>query len=330
MLTSKCHKLQTQSPCDVSQLGSQSGAYHSLLESTTWNIASLYENGGNSLWQIIKRLVDVKSTLRSVLDDEDNLLGKVLGKDVDSLTRVQRDCMEAMLPLVTIHIYCPPCASLIHTGLKICHRIASDLVGIAIRPDDRLSSSCCTASERIIGLKSISDYVREWEASPAIGTSEIAKFLDRAWLERRLDHFEYEQPYAYRESQKSHAIILGEVDNLMQILQKAPGRIPKATEIWRFWEEIYSAPDSYTRQLCGSFTERKLQGEVVIQQPVVPTLSAQGLGREATGSKRSSSSVSIEAKRPKTSARQRDGDTESLNSENIAVSSPADLGLHHN
>ena len=329
MLTSKCHSLQTQSPCDVSQLGSQSSAYSSWGFGRDRNIASLYESGGNTLWQIIKRLVDVKSKVRSVLEDEENLLANVLGKDDNSLTNMQRDCLEAILPLVTVYIYCSPCASLIHTALRVCDRMTSSLVEIAIRPDDRLSSSCCTASDRTLGLKSILDYVRQWEATAATGTSEIARFLDRAWLERRLDHFEYEQPYGYKENNKSHAIILGEVDYLVQLLQKAPGRIPKATEIWNF-QTLYHSPGSFTRQLSGSFTERSWPGGVMIQQPVAPTISAPQLERETPRSKRSSSSVSTDTKRQKLSAMPGDGDTESASSENSVVNNLTELGPHHN
>ncbi|KAF7506106.1 hypothetical protein GJ744_012257 [Endocarpon pusillum] len=46
VLTSKCHSLQTQSPCDVSQLGSQSGAYSAFEPGRDRNIASTYEVGG--------------------------------------------------------------------------------------------------------------------------------------------------------------------------------------------------------------------------------------------------------------------------------------------
>ncbi|KAF2269537.1 hypothetical protein CC78DRAFT_612488 [Lojkania enalia] len=331
VLTSKCHSLQTQSPCDVSQLGSQSGAY-SIWSYGDWNIASSYEFGGNTLWQIIKRLVNVKSIVRSVLEDEESLLARVLGKDDNSLTDMQRDFLEAILPLVTVYIYCSPCAYLIHTALRVCNKMTSSLVETAIRPDDRLSSSCCTASDRILGLKSILDYVRQWEAKSATsvtGTSEIARFLDRAWLERRLDHFEYEQSYGYQENYKSHAIILGEVDYLVQLLQRAPGRIPKATEIWNF-QTLHHPAVSFTRYLSGSFTERRWPGGVVIQQPVVPTISAPQLGREATGSKRSSSSVSTETKRQKLSAMPGDGDTEGASSENSVANSPTELGPYHN
>jgi hypothetical protein len=144
----------------------------------------------------------------------------------------QRDCLKALLPIITVYIYCSPCARIIHTALRVCRRLTSSLVKVVVRPDDRLASSCCTASDLILGLKSIFDYVRQWEANlTATAAPEIVKFLDRLWLERRINHIEYEQKYEYQESRKGHAIILGEVDCLAQLLQKAPGRIPKAMEI---------------------------------------------------------------------------------------------------
>jgi hypothetical protein len=320
--------LRTQSPCDASQLGSQSDAYIAGFPGRDSNISSSYELGGNTLWQKIKKLVDVSSIVNNILNDEENLLTKVLSKDDNSLTNMQRDLIEAMLPLVTVCIYLPPCASLIHTAIKVWCRMKSSFVKVVIRPDDRLSSSCCTASDRIQGLKSILDYVRDWEAKLASGTSQFVDSLDRAWLEQRLDHLEYEQPYEYQEYRDSHAIILGELDHLVQLLQKAPGRIPKATEIWDLGT-IFNTPLSYTRRLFGSFTERKWPDEAVVRQPVAPKNLPPQLEREGTRPKRLSSSVSTDAKRQKPSAILADEDTESVSSGNSVANSLTEYEPHH-
>jgi hypothetical protein len=319
VLTSKCDNLQAQSPCDVSQLGSQSGYYSKWNPSNDWGISSTYEPGGNTLWQLIERLINVKSMMTKITDEE-AMLASLLKENDNNLSEEQRDCLKALLPLVTVYIYCSPCTRLIHTALRVCDKITSSLVKVAIRPDDRLLSSCCTASDRTLGLKSILEHVREWEVnSTAFETSIIAKSLDRIWLEQRFNHIEYEQPYEYKESQESHAIILGEVDCLAQLLQKAPGRIPKETEIWAF-QTSNSYPRSFTRQLFCSFTEKRRQIGIGIQQAVVPGVSVPQLRREVTKSKRTSSPASSEHKRQKTPAMPEDGDTESS----------SELGSPHN
>lgn len=313
MLTSKCDNLQTQSACDVSQLGSQSGCYSLWGIGNNWGISSIYEPGGNALWQLIEKLIDVKSMVKNIMKDEEATLARLLRENDNTMSEEQRDCLKALLPLVTVYIYCAPCVRLIHTALRVCDKVTSSLVKVAIRPDDRLVSSCCTASDPTLGLKSILEYVRQWEAnSTAMGASEIARFLDRIWLERRFDHIEYEQPYEYKESRKSHAIILGEVDCLAQLLKKAPGRIPKETEIWAF-RTSNSYPHSFTRQFLCSFIEKRGQVGIEIQQAVALGVSVPQLGREVTGSKRTSSPASSENKRQKTPAMPGDGDTESSN-----------------
>lgn len=226
------------------------------------------------------------------------MLARLLKENDNTLSGEQRDWLRALLPLVTVYIYCSPCACLIHTALMVCDKVTSSLVKVAIRPDDRLVSRCCTASDRTLGLKSILDYVRQWEIN-SIRNSEITRFLDRIWLERRFDHMEYEQAYEYKESGKNHAIILGEVDSLAQLLQKAPGRIPKETEIWAF-RTSYTYRRSFTRHFICSFIEKRQQVRTEIQ-----------LGTEVTRSKRTSSPASSENKRQKTLAMTGNGDKES-------------------
>ena len=65
----------------------------------------------------------------------------------------------------------------------------------------------------------------------AMPSPKITNYLDWIWLERRFDNIVYEQPYEHDESREGHAIIVGEVDYPAQLLQKARGRVPKATEI---------------------------------------------------------------------------------------------------
>jgi hypothetical protein len=327
VLTSECHNSRAHSLCDVSQLGSQTGSFREWDLSMDLGISSTYERGGNTLWQLIGKLIDVKSMMKIIMEDEEAMLPRLLKENENTMSKEQRDCLEALLPLVTVYIYCSPCARLIHTALKVCGKLTSSLVRVVIRPDDRLVSSCCTASDRTLGLKSILDYVRQWEAdSTAFLASDVVNFLDRIWLERRFDCIEYEQPYEYQESRECHAIILGEVDCLAQLLQKAPGRIPKATEIWKF-RTSYSYPGSFTRQFICSFTEKRGQVGLGVHQAVAPGISLPQLAKEVTGSKRTSSPAPSESKRWKASTVPGDGVTGSNSNTNSMTSSPSEADL---
>jgi hypothetical protein len=205
VLTSKCHKSQTRFPCDLLQLGAQSSAYHSNRRvGQDWGVSSENEIGRNTLWQQIAKVIDTKSKLRDALYDNGDLLKRLLQEDGNLLDKEQRHCLAALLPLCTVYIYCAPCACLIHTALRVGGRIGSRLVEIVVRPDDRLISSCCTSSGRTIGLRSVLDHVRQWEAHWA-GESEIAGFLDpdlggatsRSFRVRRTVHIPRAQSRCY-------------------------------------------------------------------------------------------------------------------------------------
>ncbi|KAF2676262.1 hypothetical protein K458DRAFT_397148 [Lentithecium fluviatile CBS 122367] len=189
------------------------------------------------------------------------------------LNSTERITTKAYLPILTIHIYCSPCTCLIHSALSICSKlkkeleIEADLLEITIRPDDRLASSCCAAFDRTLGLKSIIDVVH-----------------------RRLDHFEFEEPYAYKESGEAHAVILGGADYLHALLQKAPGTTPRASQIWDFKVSKDPLP-TFTRELRCRFTGKKRRTGMAQQR--VPLV----LEREDTSSKRTSPSILSETKR---------------------------------
>jgi hypothetical protein len=329
VLASECHNSQAHSLCDVSQLGAQSGSFNGWHPSTIWDISSTYEEGGNTLWQIIGELLNVKFIMKDIMKDEEAMLPRLLKENRNNPSAKQRDCLEALLPTVKVYIYCSPCARLIHTAIRVCLKLTSSLVRVVIRPDDRLASSCCTTSDLILGLKSIFDYVRQWEANTTVAAApEIVKLLDRLWLERRINDIEYEQPDVYHERQEGHAIILGEVDCLAQLLQKAPGRIPKATEIWGF-EISNGPPRSFYREFICSFIEKKERMGVKIQPAVALGVSLPQVATELTGSKRASSPTPSENKRRKASVMPGDDVTESNGSTNSMTSSLGEVGWSH-
>lgn len=88
--------------------------------------------------------------------------------------------------------------------------------------------------DRTLGLRSILDWVLDWEATAYSSSSKfLATLLDSPWLERRLEHFKYELPFNYVEHPRSDARVLaiGEAEFLAPVLQRVPGRIPKAAEV---------------------------------------------------------------------------------------------------
>ena len=298
VLTSQCHDSQFPSHCDVAQLGLQSGSY-SDYSGLNWDISSAYEQGGSTLWQLIEKVIDVRSRVMDIMADEDATLSKLLKEHENNLSDQQRDWLRVLLSLVTVYIYCCPCARLIHTALRVCDKVTSSLVKVAIRPDDRLVSSCCTTSDRIMGLKSVLQYVHDFEKDNTCRASPIAEFLDRIWVERRLDHLEYELPYQYTEDRQNHVIILGEADYLGQFLQKAPGRIPKETEIWAF-QALHTVPRLFTRQFICTFFEKRRKAKIEAQ-----------LGTNIARAKRTLSPASSENKRQKNSTESEDEKMES-------------------
>ncbi|RYP20524.1 hypothetical protein DL767_009427 [Monosporascus sp. MG133] len=215
VLTSECRKVQTQHPCDVRYLGPQVVANSTSNDHVhQYNVSSRCLKGGNSLGQLTKRLIGIGSKIR------DHSLN-------------WSPFLDETAPLIVLYIYCPPCVCLIHTALAICAKVSSDAVDVFIRPDDRLAATCCSTVDRTLGLRSVLDWVRQWEARATMDSySSLAKYLDNVWIDCRLDHLYYEQPYTYLESSESRAMILGETAYLTPLLQRAPGRIPKPTDIW--------------------------------------------------------------------------------------------------
>ncbi|KAH7304680.1 prion-inhibition and propagation-domain-containing protein [Stachybotrys elegans] len=298
VLTSECHKRHSPSPCDTLQLGSQAASYARYPPDAQWDVSSRNEKGGNTLWQLTNRLIRINSTVED-LKEEDNLIGTLLKESEYSLTEAQRGFLNTLLPLITVFIYCSPCICLIHTAFTICNNVSSPFVAISIRPDDRLISSCCTNTNRVLGLRSILEWVREWEAkATTLDSCEMARFLDRIWVERRLDHFDEEKPYTFEEDGKCRAIIIGEADYLSPLLQKAPGRIPRAMDIWDL-TDLYGG--GYVRR----FNFRFIESHRVAAQKTERTgglnasIGGQQVEREAPVLKRPSSSMSSDSKRQK-------------------------------
>jgi len=256
VLTNECPRSRTDDPCDVRQLEAQT--YFASDSSSTdweaiWNVSSRNRKGGKSLTQLIANLLDVKSEVKKLES----------GAFVEMLK--MEGFLEHRMPLLWVYVYCAPCVCHLHTALVIAEYLYTLQVYAHVRPDDRLVSSCCTTVDRALGLRSLLSGVWEWETTAAREDfNALATFLDTAWMDRRLEHLDYEQPYTHVEDgSDSRVIILGEADRLTHLVQKAPGRIPRATEIWRF--DADSGPDSTpTRSFYGRFVESRLVGQQLV------------------------------------------------------------------
>ena len=299
MLTTKCRKLYTQNPCDVRHLGSQADEV-SNPATLQWDISSRNNSGGNTLGQLIDRLINMRREI-GVFDYQ--LVGEILKAREDDLTAEQRAYMAQRLPLLNLFIYCAPCVCLIHTALSISKRLSSPLLKIHVRPDDRLVSSCCVRADRTLGLSSTLERVREWESEACEDASNhLASFLDIVWLDRRLDHLHHEQPYAYEEgkttNEKKRVLVIGEADYLASLVQKAPGRIPLPMDIWEFNTDDRSSP---TRALFGRFIESRCKSsQAPLPGPLAPaaiTVIPQQTETLVTGVRRSSSPLASDGKR---------------------------------
>jgi hypothetical protein len=231
------------------------------------------------------------------------LVGEILKAREDDLSAEQRAYMAQRLPLLNLFIYCAPCVCLIHTALSMSKRLSSPLLKIHVRPDDRLVSSCCVEADRRLGLSSTLERVREWESEAGEHASNhLASFLDSVWLDRRLDHLHYKQPYAYEEkettNEKKRVLVIGEADYLGSLVQKAPGRIPLPMDIWELSTEGVSGP---TRSLFGRFIESRFKSsQALLPGPLAPaaiTAITQQPQRTVTGVRRSASPLSSDGKR---------------------------------
>ncbi|SCO88755.1 uncharacterized protein FRV6_12882 [Fusarium oxysporum] len=282
VLTNECRKAQMQQPCDMRYLGAQVVSNVGNNDhNQPYNVSSRGLRGGNSLGQLTNRLIGIDSKLR---EDKENAPWN--GGYIDQRA-----------PLIVLYIYCPPCVCLIHTAIAICAQVSTEAVDVYIRPDDRLAATCCASVDRALGVRTLLDWVRRWEAgATTYSYSGLAKYLDTIWLDCRLDHLDCEQPYTYSESKESRAMILGETVYLVPFLQDAPGRIPAPTDIWIL---NTSSPDPQ-RIFFGRFIEAQFTSGTDMPYAQPPTMpvstpeSTPGRSAEASDSERLQNSTPVD------------------------------------
>jgi hypothetical protein len=256
VLTSPCRRQGTGELCDVRVLGSQIGEMERdfwVPHILPWDVSS--RSGRRyTIGHLVQNAIGVKKAVRD--ETEYGTLAKLLeGAHSDDATAEQQAVIDAMLPVLNVYVYCAPCVCLIHTAIAVCRSLESPCVNVQFRPDSRLAASCCSTVDRSLGMKSISEWVRDWVARATDQRLHIiATHLDAAWLDGRLEHLDYEQPYDFKESDyRRRYIILGEADYTSHIVQTAPGRIPQATDVWHLKPNVQGA----TRTLSGRFIEHR-------------------------------------------------------------------------
>jgi hypothetical protein len=216
---------------------------------------------------------------------EDSILGDLLrlgtrGQN-DETTPEQQASIRAMLPFMSLYIYCSPCVCLIHTAVSVCRKLQSPYLKVQLRPDSRLVSTCCSSVDRSSGMRSISEWIRDYEAqSKGYTTSDLATYTDTVWLDQRLEHLDYERPYNHKEPSNCRVryLILGEADHISHMVQEAPGRIPRVLDIWHFKPDYLNVNRIFLSRFIEHQPEAKNHAKLFpqplgLRRPVSPSSS---------------------------------------------------------
>jgi len=306
-------------------------------EPLRWDVSTRSGNRRNTLGDLVYHAINVSKAIRDEVESGilDDLLRLGTGHSNDTATPEQEAFIQAKLPLISLYVYCPPCVCLIHTAISVCRRLQSPYVTVQLRPDSRLVASCCLTVDRSSGMRSLSEWVRDSEANATGHMSSIlATYLDTVWLDQRLECLDYELPYDFQESSDSglRFLILGEADYISHMVQRAPGRIPKVTDIWHFKPHYLNVHRSF----FGRFIERGLGANLsatprvqssnssTTTTPLYPaTLLPQTLGLRRPASPSSSASAS----RRRRYEMEAPGVENEVEGEESAISEPEDMDI---
>jgi hypothetical protein len=257
-LTATCLKSSTQHPCNMLNLGreiAKAPRYQ-----WPFSHASIYDTR-HSLARRVDGIFNQTTDLRRELED---LGGPFVLNDI--LT--DHNLTHILFPLAITYIYCPPCVCQLQTAVNLCDIVSSTLHNYSIRPDDRLTTSCCIRQNRIDGLRSIYETVRHSEslavATKSSGVPIVAKYIDMVWLEERLYFLESGDNLRLpaQNIKTTRGVILSEAEHLRSLTARflCP-RVPRASEIWSI---DLSDTSHLVPQYCGTFTSKSLlSGEVI-------------------------------------------------------------------
>jgi hypothetical protein len=226
--------------------------------------ASNYDSA-HSLPRRVDDIFNLADDLRSELEDLGGSFG--LSFVLNDLLPEQR-VANVLFPLAITYVYCPPCVCQLQTAVQICDTASSTVHNYQIRPDDRLTTSCCIRQDRVDGLRSIYDAVRHSESLASSrnysGVPIIAKYIDMVWLEGRLHFLESGDSIQLpsRKAKTSRVVVLSEAEHLRPLTTRfSCSKVPQASEIWRL---DLSDASNLIQQYCGTFISKShVVGEAV-------------------------------------------------------------------
>jgi hypothetical protein len=282
--TSECLNQQSTTPCSHGTLGTTV-----FDESRNFEFTVPHEYG--SLWSLGRKICDSHFVNNDEMD-------------------------KYALRNSKVYIYCPPCSCLIHTALSLCKelKLINHRWSAWVRPDDRLTASCCFEEDRSKWLEALADKSKEIEAHTDFKEYKESRvtYLDRKWIEQRVFEGEYEEnvPLATRPSSlqgilENHPqdqayvalLILGELAHSAHLMSSAPFLYklmpPKETQIHKF--EKKSAKTPWNPKFLGTYvpknfvasggTDRHFPDKNLVQMSFVSMHSPKSHERMAHGRK---------------------------------------------
>ena len=180
VLTEQCDTRNEDSPCDQMNLGPLS------FDADKSFIAPFSNIARTSPGHRITKHIDPQSFTT------DNLRESLLTREKLQVQAIEdRKCMPPSNDhfVVTVYIYCPPCACQIATALDICQNSGSSpFIKFTVRVDHFLPSTCCASAPALDGVCSIIDHLRHLERIYSIysnwAVTQVGS-IDREWLEER-------------------------------------------------------------------------------------------------------------------------------------------------
>lgn len=233
-----------------------------------WNAIFDQENripARASNWWAIGRLI--AETVR--LADFYPSLNSLTRRPLDQLDPLQRSA----LPVANFYIHCAPCACLVQTAISVSQDIASPLLRITVRPDDRLRAECCYQTDRVERLSCIVKRIKQQEIDRWTMSGDIT-YLDRWWMERRLHELDTERTsslsiaeqvfFEYLLTKNCAGILfIGELEDCLPLMEVIPfpkmARIPRETEIYQMKKREFQDDDEteFERIYLGTYTPKK-------------------------------------------------------------------------
>jgi hypothetical protein len=189
-----------------------------------------------------------------------------------------------------------------------------------VRPDDRLTASCCYEENRLNWLEALVEKSKEIEAKTNFKgdlTPEHLVYVDRTWVEQRIFDGEDDEGKQLSASTQdlrgileNHCydsycaaiIIIGELSHSAQLMRSPPfeykGRPPKATQIYKFqkasdaglWKAKFEGtytPKNFTALATTKPPNRPLSDDLPRQMPNIPINAPKGPKRPRLNGTRS-------------------------------------------